>query len=42
VFAYLLWPNEERLTTRFYVGVGLLIALVVVNGALKNRSSAVP
>jgi drug/metabolite transporter (DMT)-like permease len=42
VFAYLLWPTEERLTTRFYVGVGLLIALVVVNGALKNRSSAVP
>jgi drug/metabolite transporter (DMT)-like permease len=37
VFAFLLWPHEERLTTRFYVGAGLLIALVLVNGALKNR-----
>lgn len=42
VFAYLLWPNEERLTPRFYVGVVLLIALVVVNGALKNRAHHEP
>jgi drug/metabolite transporter (DMT)-like permease len=38
LFAFLLWPNEERLTARFYVGVGLLIALVLVNGALKGRA----
>jgi drug/metabolite transporter (DMT)-like permease len=40
VFAFLLWPNEERLTGRFYVGVGVLVALVLVNGALKGRSEA--
>jgi len=40
VFAFLLWPDEERLTVRFYVGVGLLVALVLVNGALKSRSTA--
>ena len=40
LFAFLLWPNEERLTPRFYVGGGLLIALVVVNGALKGRRAA--
>jgi drug/metabolite transporter (DMT)-like permease len=39
LFAFLLWPNEERLTTRFYVGGALLIALVIVNGALKSRGS---
>ena len=42
LFAFLLWPNEERLTARFYVGGGLLIALVVVNGALKGRRAAAP
>ncbi len=39
LFAYLLWPTEERLTTRFYVGGAVLIALVFANGALKSRSS---
>lgn len=42
LFAFLLWPNEERLTARFYVGGGLLIALVLVNGALKGRRAAAP
>jgi hypothetical protein len=32
-----LWPHEERLTARFYVGGSVLIALVFVNGALKSR-----
>jgi drug/metabolite transporter (DMT)-like permease len=36
-FAFLLWPTEERLTARFYLGGGLLIALVIANGALKSR-----
>lgn len=40
LFAFLLWPSEERLTLRFYVGGGLLIALVVLNGALKGRSAS--
>jgi len=39
LFAYLLWPQEERLTTRFYVGGAVLISLVFVNGALKSRRS---
>ena len=37
LFAYVLWPSEERLTARFYVGGGVLIALVFANGALKSR-----
>jgi drug/metabolite transporter (DMT)-like permease len=37
LFAFLLWPHEERLTARFYVGGSVLIALVFVNGALKSR-----
>ena len=37
LFAFLLWPHEERLTPRFYVGGSVLIALVFVNGALKSR-----
>ncbi len=41
LFAFLLWPNEERLTVRFYVGVTLLIALVFLNGALKGRGAAI-
>jgi drug/metabolite transporter (DMT)-like permease len=36
VFAFLLWPHEERLTARFYAGGSVLIALVFVNGALKS------
>jgi drug/metabolite transporter (DMT)-like permease len=39
-FAFLLWPTEERLTARFYVGVALLVGLVFLNGALKNRGAA--
>ena len=39
LFAYLLWPQEERLTTRFYVGGAVLISLVFVNGALKSPRS---
>ena len=41
LFAFLLWPHEERLTVRFYVGGGLLIALIVLNGVLKERRTAV-
>lgn len=37
LFAFLLWPHEERLTARFYAGGSVLIALVFVNGALKSR-----
>jgi drug/metabolite transporter (DMT)-like permease len=37
VFAFLLWPEDERLTPRFYVGTALLVALVFANGALKSR-----
>jgi len=40
VFAYLLWPTEERLTLRFYVGAGLLIALILVNGMVKSRHTS--
>lgn len=39
VFAYLLWPTEERLTLRFYAGGAVLIALVFANGALKTRAA---
>ncbi len=39
-FAYLLWPDEERLTWRFYAGTLALFALVTVNAALKGRASA--
>ncbi len=39
VFAYLLWPEDERLTPRFYVGTALLVALVLANGALKRRAT---
>jgi drug/metabolite transporter (DMT)-like permease len=39
LFAFLLWPHEERLTARFYIGGSVLIALVFVNGALKSRRS---
>ncbi|GAC1557673.1 MAG: DMT family transporter [Polyangiales bacterium] len=38
LFAYVLWPHEERLTPRFYVGAAVLIALVLANGALKSRN----
>lgn len=41
LFAFLLWPTEERLTLRFYVGAGLLIALVIVNGALRAPTAQV-
>ena len=37
LYAFLLWPHEERLTARFYAGGSVLIALVFVNGALKSR-----
>lgn len=37
LFAFLLWPHEERLTARFYIGGSVLISLVFVNGALKSR-----
>jgi drug/metabolite transporter (DMT)-like permease len=37
-FAFVLWPDEERLHPRFYVGVVLLVALVVANGLLKRRA----
>lgn len=40
LFAFFLWPSEERLTVRFYVGAGLLIALVLFNGALKGLRAA--
>ena len=36
-FAYVLWPDAERLGPRFYVGVVLLVGIVVANGALKAR-----
>lgn len=36
-FAYLLWPTEERLSVRFYLGGALLVAIVVANGELKSR-----
>ncbi len=39
-FAYLFWPNEERLTWRFYPGTAALFALVVANAALTGRASA--
>jgi drug/metabolite transporter (DMT)-like permease len=39
-FAYLLWPDEERLTWRFYAGAAALFVLVLVNGLLKERSAA--
>jgi drug/metabolite transporter (DMT)-like permease len=39
LFAFLLWPHEERLTARFYIGGSVLIALVFANGALKSRRS---
>ena len=35
-FAYLIWPEEERLSPRFYLGGGLLIALVLTNGLMKS------
>ena len=34
------WPNEERLTVRFYVGGAVLIALVFVDDALKGRGAS--
>ncbi|MFO0678920.1 MAG: DMT family transporter [Polyangiaceae bacterium] len=37
VLAYALWPGEERLTPRFYVGSSILLALIVVNAWLKER-----
>ena len=37
VFAYLIWPEEERLGVRFYVGAALLVGLVFVNAALKGQ-----
>jgi drug/metabolite transporter (DMT)-like permease len=37
-FALALWPEEERLHPRFYVGVALLVGLVVANGLLKRRA----
>ena len=40
LFAFLLWPNEERLTVRFYIGGAVLIALVFLNGALKGRGAS--
>lgn len=43
LFAYLLWPNEERLTWRFYAGAAALMALVAGNAVLKRvkeRASA--
>lgn len=40
VFAFLLWPNEERLTLRFYAGGALLIALIIANGVLKRPAAA--
>ena len=40
-FAFLIWPSEETLSGRFYVGGGLLVALIIANGVLKGRR-AVP
>lgn len=37
LFAYVLWPNEERLTWRFYAGAAALLLLVTGNAALKGR-----
>lgn len=43
IFAAALWPESEQLTVRFYIGAGLLIALVVINAVSSAvRSSAVP
>lgn len=41
-FAYVLWPDAERLGPRFYVGVVLLVGIVVANGALKARLERQP
>lgn len=38
-FAYVLWPEEERATPRFYVGAALLIVLIISNGIIKSRNS---
>ncbi len=40
LFAFLLWPNEERLTVRFYIGGAVLIALIFLDGALKGRGAS--
>ena len=40
VFAYLLWPAEERLSPRFYAGAAMLVGIIVANGALKNLFKA--
>ena len=35
--AYLLWPDAERLSARFYLGVVLILGVIAFNGWLKSR-----
>jgi len=37
LFAYLVWPTEERLGARFYAGALGLVGLIVANAWLKKR-----
>ena len=39
LFAYLVWPTEERLGARFYAGALALVGLVAANAWLKKRGA---
>ena len=40
--AVVIWPESERLSARFYLGSGILIALGPINALLRRRFERVP
>ena len=39
ILAIILFPEKEKMTTQFYYGAAMILAVVLINGILKNKNS---
>ena len=40
LLAIALFPTKEKMSWEFYIGAGLILSTVIVNGIIKNRRKA--